>query len=65
MWPTRSSALYLDLNWNIEFFDRPELAQVKIPYYVHMLFVDSFTYTLNDMLYMDPSDFSIGVNVSF
>ena len=63
--PTRSSALYLDLNWNIEFFDRPELAQVKIPYYVHMLFVDSFTYTLNDMLYMDPSDFSIGVNVSF
>ena len=63
--PSRSNALYLDLNWNIELFDRPELAQVKIPYYVHTLFVDSHTYTLNDMLYMEPSDFSIGMNVSF
>ena len=63
--PSRSNTLYLDLNWNIELFDRPELAQVKIPYYVHMLFVDSHTYTLNDMLYMEPSDFSIGMNVSF
>lgn len=62
---SREEALYLGLNWDIELFDRPELEHIKIPYYVHVLFVDSFSYTLNDMLYMNPDDFKIGIKIHF
>ena len=62
---SREQQLYLGLNWNIELFDRPELADIKIPYYVHVLFVNSCTYTLNDMIHMDPDDFCIGIEVRF
>lgn len=62
---TRSDNLYLDMNWDVETFDRTELEHIKIPYYIHMLFVDSHTYTLNDMMYMNPDDFKIGIEVTF
>lgn len=62
---SREQQLYLNQNWDIELFDRPELKNIKIPYYVHALFVDSYTYTLNDMLYMDPDDFCIGLEIVF
>lgn len=62
---SRSEALYGDLNWNIKLFDRPELANIQIPFYVHMLFNNSYTYTLNDMLHMNPEHFFIHVLVKF
>ena len=62
---SREQQLYLGLNWNIELFDRPELTDIKIPYYVHVLFVDSCAYTLNDMIHMNPDDFCIGIEVRF
>ena len=62
---SRDQALYLGLNWDIELFDRPELEHVKVPYYVHALFVDDSTYTLSDMMYMKSEDFKFFVEVSF
>lgn len=62
---SREDQLYLNTNWDIELFDRPEFEHIKIPYYIHVLFVDTYTYTLNDMLYMDPEDFKIELDISF
>ena len=64
---SRADALYLgeNLNWDIEGFDRPELEHVKIPYYVHALFVDAHTYTLTDMMHMNPNDFYISMEFTF
>ncbi|MBO4319453.1 MAG: hypothetical protein J5857_03185 [Treponema sp.] len=61
---SREDQLYRGLNWDIECFDRPELEHIKIPYYVHVLFVDSFTYTLNDMIHMNPDDFMIDLEIN-
>ena len=60
---SREDQLYLGTNWDIELFDRPEFEHIKIPYYVHVLFVDS--YTLNDMLHMNPEDFIIDLKIDF
>ena len=62
---SREQQLYHGLNWDIELFDRPELEHIKIPYYVHVLFVDEFSYSLTDMLNMKPEDFKIKIEVSF
>ena len=62
---SREDQLYLNTNWDIELFDRPEFEHIKIPYYIHVLFVDTYTYTLNDMLYMDPEDFIIDLKIDF
>ncbi|MBO7612748.1 MAG: ankyrin repeat domain-containing protein [Treponema sp.] len=62
---SREDQLYHNTNWDIELFDRPEFEHIKIPYYIHVLFVDTYTYTLNDMLYMDPEDFKIELDISF
>ena len=62
---SREDQLYLNTNWDIELFDRPEFEHIKIPYYVHVLFVDSYTYTLNDMLHMNPEDFIIDLKIDF
>ena len=62
---SREQQLYLGLNWDIELFDRPELEHIKIPYYVHALFVDEFSYSLTDMLHMKAEDFKIKIEVSF
>lgn len=62
---SREDQLYRGTNWDIELFDRPEFEHIKIPYYIHVLFVDTYTYTLNDMLYMDPEDFKIELDISF
>ena len=62
---SREDQLYRNTNWDIELFDRPEFEHIKIPYYIHVLFVDTYTYTLNDMLYMDPEDFKIELDISF
>jgi len=62
---SREDQLYLGTNWDIELFDRPEFEHIKIPYYVHVLFVDTYTYTLNDMLHMNPEDFIIDLKIDF
>ena len=62
---SREDQLYRNTNWDIELFDRPEFEHIKIPYYIHVLFVDTYTYTLNDMLYMDPEDFIIDLKIDF
>ena len=61
---SREDQLYLGLNWDIELFDRPELEHIKITYYVHVLFVDSYTYTLNDMIHMNPDDFMFSLEIN-
>ena len=62
---SREQLLYGGLNWNINLFDRPELEHIKIPYYVHVLFVDEFSYSLSDMMNMKAEDFKIEIEVNF
>ena len=45
------------MNWNIEGFDRSFVGNHLINFYMHSLFMDSWLYSMNDILYMNPDDF--------
>lgn len=56
--------LYLSMDdWNIELFEKVPKC-IPINYYMHCLFVDGYTYNLNDLQFMNPEDFQVQTTIS-
>lgn len=54
-----------DMNWNIERFDKKYVGDTPIPYFLHRIFVDADTYSLEDLMRISPDDFIINIIVVF
>lgn len=54
-----------DMNWNIERFDKKYVGDTAIPYFLHRIFVDADTYSLEDLMRISPDDFIIDIVVIF
>lgn len=64
---SRQNQLYLGegVNWNTDFFDRPELKEINVCHYAHSFFFQSKTYSLQDMLFINSDDFKLHIEAYF
>lgn len=56
---------HTELNWNIEDFNLPELANHQIYYFMHNIFIDANTFCIADIPYLKPDDLLWQITVQY